>query len=415
MQNNKRIVITGMGIVSSLGSNIDIFWDNLIKGNSGIGNITYFDTTAFPTKFAGQVKDFNAQNFIEPKELRRLDKFLQYAVGAAKMALDDANLKITDENSAKIGALVGSGIGGMETLENQFKVLFEKGPNRVSPFFIPMMISNMASGQIGIFFGAKGPNLTIMTACATGAHSIGEAYHIIKRGEADVMIAGGTEAAVTPMSVAGFCALRALSTRNEEPQKASRPFDKDRDGFVMSEGAGILILEDLEHAKERGAKIYGELVGYGASEDGYHITMPDPEGGGASLAMNSALKHAGITPDKIDYINAHGTATPVGDPAETKAVKNVFKDHAYKLAISSTKSVHGHCLGAAGAIESIVCILAAKNNLIPPTINLENQDPECDLNYTPNKPVERHVTYAMNNSFGFGGQNAVLIFKKYTS
>ncbi|MFH1454273.1 MAG: beta-ketoacyl-ACP synthase II [Armatimonadota bacterium] len=415
MQNNKRVVITGMGIVSSLGSKIDTFWDNLINGRSGISDITYFDTTNFATKFAGQVKDFNVQDYIQPKEIRKLDKFLHYAIGATKTALADANLEINEENSDRIGALVGSGIGGMETLENQFRVLFERGPSKVSPFFIPMMISNMASGQLGIFFGIRGPNLSIMTACATGAHSIGEACHIIKRGEADVMIAGGTEAAITPMSVAGFCALRALSTKNDNPQEASRPFDKDRDGFVMSEGAGILILEDLEHAKKRGATIYGEIVGYGASEDAYHITMPDPEGKGASLAMNAAIKNAGITPDKIDYINAHGTATPVGDPAETKALKMVFKDHAPKLSVSSTKSMHGHCLGAAGAVESIVCTMAIKNGIVPPTINLDTPDPECDLNYTPNKAVERDMEYAMNNSFGFGGQNAVLIFKKYTN
>lgn len=413
MQNSKRVVITGLGIISSLGSKLDIFWKNLLEGTSGIDNITYFDTTAFPTKFAGQVKDFNSQEFMEPKEMRKMDKFMHYAVGASKMAIDDSKLEINESNTERIGAVIGSGIGGMETLENQFRVLFEKGPGRISPFFIPMMISNMASGQIGIFYGIKGPNMTIVTACATAAHSIGEAYNIIRRGDADVMLAGGTEAAITPMSVAGFCAMRALSTRNDNPKGASRPFDKDRDGFVMSEGAGIIVLEELEHAKMRGAKIYAEFAGFGASEDAYHITMPEPEGKGAYLAMNMALKHADITADKIDYINAHGTSTPVGDIAETNAIKKVFGEYAKKLAISSTKSMHGHTLGAAGAIESIVCILAINNNIVPPTINLENQDPECDLNYTPNKAIEREISYAMNNSFGFGGQNAVLIFKKY--
>lgn len=413
MQNYKRVVITGIGIISSLGSNIDTFWKNLLDGNSGIDNITYFDTTAFPTKFAGQVKDFNASEFIEPKEMRRMDKFMHYAIGASKMAINDAKLVINENNAERIGAVIGSGIGGMETLENQFRILFEKGPGRISPFFIPMMISNMASGQIGIFYGIKGPNMTIVTACATAAHSIGEAYNIIRRGDADVMLAGGTEAAITPMSVAGFCSMRALSTRNDNPKSASRPFDKDRDGFVMAEGAGVLILEELEHAKARGAKIYAEFAGFGASGDAYHITMPEPEGKGAALAMNMAIKHAGVTPDKIDYINAHGTSTPVGDTAETNAIKNVFGEHAKNIAISSTKSVHGHALGAAGAIESVVCILAINNNIVPPTINLKNQDPECDLNYTPNKAVKREINYAMNNSFGFGGQNAVLIFKKY--
>lgn len=411
---SNRVVITGIGVCTSLGLDKDAFWKALTEGKSNVAEITSFDTSNYSTKFAAQVKDFNPEDYIPKKEARRLDRFLQFAVASTDKALKDANLQINPDNADTIGVSIGSGIGGMSVLEDQFRVLFEKGPQKISPFFIPMMISNMASGYTAIHFGAKGPNITMVTACATGAHSIGEASEIIKRGQAEIMIAGGAEAAITPISVAGFSSMRALSTRNDAPNKASRPFDKDRDGFVMGEGSGVIILENLEFAKKRGANIYAEIVGFGMSADANHITTPDPEGDGAARAMGAAIKSANISSEVIDYINSHGTSTPLGDKTETLAIKKVFGERAHKISISSSKSMLGHTLGAAGAVESIVCVLTIKNNLITPTINLETPDPECDLDYTPNVSKQKEVNYAMNNSFGFGGQNAVLIFKKYT-
>lgn len=417
MCNTKRVVVTGIGFVTPLGSNKESVWKELIEGKSAVSEISSFDTSEYSCKIAAAVKDFNPENYINnKKELRKMDRFLQFAIASSSMALEDSALDISKNNPENIGVVIGSGIGGMSTLENQFRVLFEKGPTKISPFFIPMMIANMVSGHVGIYFGLRGPNLSIITACATGAHSIGEAYEILKRGQAEVMVTGGSEAAITPISLAGFCSMKALSSkRNNEPQKASRPFDKDRDGFIMGEGAGILILENLDHAIKRGANIYAEVAGYGASADAYHITNPEPEGRGASLAMSKAISSAGITAEDINYINAHGTATPAGDKAETLAIKNTFGEYAKRLPISSTKSIIGHTLGAAGALESIFCILAINKGIIPPTINYEFPDPECDLDYVPNKARNVNINYAMSNSFGFGGQNAVLIFKKYSS
>lgn len=413
MCNMKRVVVTGLGLITPLGDKIDSVWEKLINGESGIGYIDQFDTTNTPTKICGKVKEFNPEEFINKKDLRRMDRYLQFSIVAAQNALKDSGLAITEENSSDIGVIIGSGIGGMHTLEEQFKVLHEKGPDKISPFFIPMMIANMAAGSTAIHLGLKGPNMSIVTACASGAHSIGMAYELIKKGEISAAFAGGSEAAITTISVAGFSAMKALSTRNDEPKKASRPYDKNRDGFVMAEGAGIIVLEELEHAKARNAKIYAKISGFGASADSYHITNPEPEGKGASIAMRRAINNAGINPEDVNYINSHGTSTPPGDKTETLAIKNVFRENAKNVSISSTKSMLGHLLGAAGAVESIICILAVLNDIIPPTINIEEPDPECDLDYTPNKAVKKTVNYAMNNSFGFGGQNAVLIFKKY--
>ncbi|MCL5774384.1 MAG: beta-ketoacyl-ACP synthase II [Firmicutes bacterium] len=409
-----RVVVTGIGIISSVGIGVDLFWNSLIEGKSGIGPITLFDTSNYDVKFAGEVKNFNPEEYnISKKEARKMDRFLQFSMGAAKLALDDAGIEINQDNGEDIGVLIGSGIGGMSTLETQHRILLENGPGRVSPFFIPMMIINMASGHVGIKLGARGPNLSIVTACATAAHSIGEAAELLKRGKAKVMIAGGTEAAITPLSVAGFSSMKALSTRNEEPEKASRPFDKLRDGFVMGEGSGVLILERLDDALARGAKVYAEILSFGMSADAHHITEPDPQGRGAALAMKRALEAAGIKPEEVDYINAHGTSTPIGDKTETMAIKSVFGERAYKIPVSSTKSMTGHALGAAGALETIVCILAAKNGIIPPTINYENPDAECDLDYVPNIARKAEINIAINNSFGFGGQNAVIAVRKF--
>ncbi len=409
----KRVVVTGVGVITPVGSDIDTFWNALIEGKSGVDYITQFDTTEYPVKIAAEVKDYNPEDYMERKEARKLDRFTQFAISASKIALDDSNLVIDESNAEKVGVYIGSGIGGLKTIEEQHKVVLEKGPKRISPFFIPMLIGNMASGQVSILTGAKGPNSAPVSACATGTHAIGDAFLMIERGDADVMITGGTEATITPLAVAGFSSMRALSTRNEEPKKASRPFDKDRNGFVMGEGAGILILESLDHAKKRGAKIYAEVIGYGATGDAYHLTAPAPGGEGAARAMKIAMKRAEINPEDVDYINAHGTSTELNDKFETMAIKNAFGEHASKLAVSSTKSVTGHLLGAAGAIEGIAIALALKNGIIPPTINYETKDPDCDLDYVPNEARKKDIHIALSNSLGFGGHNATIIFKKY--
>lgn len=408
---NQRVVVTGMGVVSALGQDLDTFWGNLIEGNSGVSMIENFDISEYPTKIAAEVKNWDPEQYVERKDARKMDRFVQFAVAASLSALKDANLNVAETDADRVGVIVGSGIGGLTTWEEQHRQLVEKGPKRVSPFFIPMMIANMASGQISILTGAKGPNSTAVTACATGTNSIGDSFKMIQRGDADVMICGGAEATISPMGVAGFCSMRAMSVRNDEPTKASRPFDVDRDGFVMGEGSGVLILESLEHAQQRGARIYGEVIGYGMSGDAHHMTDPDPEG--AARCMKRALRDAGIQPSEVDYINAHGTSTPVGDKSETKAIKTAFGDAAYKLAVSSTKSMTGHLLGAAGGVEAIASVLAITNGIIPPTINIENQDPECDLDYVPNVARQAEVNIAMSNSFGFGGHNATIIMKKY--
>lgn len=408
----RRVVITGMGAVTPLGTGIEPLWDNLLQGKSGISVIDTFNTDDYTTHIAGSIKDFNAEQYLDRREARRMDRFVQFAVVAAQMALDDAKLNVREDTDPnRVGVFVGSGIGGLSTWEEQHKLLLEKGPRRVSPFFIPMMIANMASGQISMIAGAKGPNSTAVTACATGSHSIGESYKIIQRGDADAMICGGSESPITPTGLAGFGALRAMSTRNDEPEKASRPFDMERDGFVMGEGSGVIVLEELEHALERGAPIYAELVGYGMSGDAYHMTDPDPDG--AVRCMTNAMKDAGIAPTDIDYINAHGTSTPIGDISETTAIKRAFGDHAYKLAVSSSKSMTGHLLGAAGGVEAVICALSLKHGVITPTINLDHPDPECDLDYVPNESRKADLNYVLSNSFGFGGHNATIIMKKY--
>lgn len=409
----RRVVVTGMGCITPVGSGKEKFWNSLISGISGIDYITRFDTADFTTKVAGEVKDFNPEEYIDKREAKRMDRFTQFAVAASKMAVEDASLDVNKINAERFGVVLGSGIGGMETLEEQSQKLFEKGPKRVSPLFIPMMISNIGSGQVSITLGAKGPNQTVVTACASATNAIGEAFRMIQNSDADLMITGGTEASITPLSIAGFCSMKAMSTNNDNPKSASRPFDANRDGFVMGEGAGIILIEELEHALKRGAHIYGEIVGYGTSADAYHITAPAPNGEGGARAMTNALKDAGIEYDKIDYINAHGTSTPYNDEFETAAIKSVFKDHAYKLAVSSTKSMTGHLLGAAGGIEAIASILSIKESIIPPTINYETPDPKCDLDYVPNVAKKREVNYALSNSLGFGGHNATVIFKKY--
>ncbi|CAM3354353.1 beta-ketoacyl-ACP synthase II [Marinicrinis lubricantis] len=409
----RRVVVTGMGALSALGNDLESLWNGLMEGKSGVSRIEHFDVSEYTTKIAAYIKDFNPESFgIDKKEARRMDRFVQFAVAAAKEALKDANLDVRkDTDPEQVGVYIGSGIGGLGTWEEQHRALMEKGPKRVSPFFIPMMIANMASGQVSMSTGAKGPNSTSVTACATGTHSIGDSYKLIQQGEADVMICGGAEATITPIGVAGFCAMRAMSTRNDEPEKASRPFDVDRDGFVMGEGAGVLILESLEHAQKRGARIYAEVVGYGMSGDAYHMTDPDPDG--AARCMLRALKDGEMKPEDVDYVNAHGTSTPVGDKSETEAIKRAFGEHAHKLAVSSTKSMTGHLLGAAGGIEAVISSLTIKHGMIPPTINLDNQDPACDLDYVPNKPRKADVKVVMSNSFGFGGHNATIVLKQF--
>jgi len=406
--------VTGLGAITPLGIGLDAYWEGLKEGRSGVGPITLFDASRYTTRFAAEVEDFNPEEFIERKEARRMDRFTQFAVAAARMAAEDAGLEVTEENARRVGVLVGSGIGGCNTWEEQYKILAERGPDRVSPFFVPMLICDMASGQVSILLGAKGPNTTVVTACATGTNAIGDAYEIIKRGDADVMIAGGTEAPINALAVAGFCALRALSTRNDDPARASRPFDAERDGFVIGEGAGVVILEEAEVARKRGARIYAEIIGYAMTADAYHITAPAPNGEGAARAMQLALEDANIPPEAVDYINAHGTSTPSGDKAETDAIKAVFGKHAYKLVVSSTKSMTGHLLGAAGGIEAIACILALYHDIVPPTINYEYPDPECDLDYIPNQAREMPVRVAISNSFGFGGHNAILVMRKFS-
>jgi len=410
----RRVVITGVGMITPLGVSTDESWDGLIAGRPGIKKITQFDASAFPTQIAGEVVGFNPEDHIEPKEIKKMDRFIHFALAAAAMAMKDSGLKIAAENAEKTGVIVGSGMGGLHAIEHYHSVYLEKGPRRISPFFIPMLIVNLASGQISIRFGAKGPNSAPATACATGSHSIGDAFKIIQRGDAEAMIAGGTEAVITPLGIGGFNAMKALSTRNHEPDKASRPFDIDRDGFIMGEGAGILVLESLESATNRGARIYAEVVGYGMTADAYHITSPSPGGEGAARCMELALKDAGIHPSDIQYINAHGTSTKYGDELETIAIKTVFGEHAYKLCISSTKSMTGHLLGAAGGVEAVITILCMHHDNVPPTINLDNPDPECDLDYIPHKARKMSVNYALTNSFGFGGTNACLVFKKFT-
>jgi 3-oxoacyl-[acyl-carrier-protein] synthase II len=408
-----RVVITGLGAVAPNGIGTQTFWENLINGVSGIAPISRFDASKHDTQIAGEVKGFDPLQWIEKKEARKMDLFIHYAVAAGQMAYDDSGLKVTDDNRERIGVFVGTGMGGIPALEESHRILMEKGPGRISAFFIPSIITNLASGQISMRFGMKGPNSCVCTACATGNHAIGDSFRIIQRGEADVMLAGGSEAVITPLTIGGFCSMKALSTRNHEPTRASRPFDKDRDGFVMGEGSGIMVLESLEHARHRRAKVYAELVGYGMSADAYHITQPAPEGEGAVRSMRLALKDAGVAPSLVDYINAHGTSTPAGDLNETLAIKTVFGDHARSLAVSSTKSMTGHLLGAAGGIESVITVLAIVRGMLPPTINYDTPDPECDLDYVPNTARRKDVRHAMTNSFGFGGTNATLVFKKF--
>ncbi|WP_099362315.1 beta-ketoacyl-ACP synthase II [Fredinandcohnia onubensis] len=408
----KRVVVTGLGTVSPLGNDVKTTWENAKNGVSGIGPLTRVQIEGLPAKVAAELKDFNPENYMDKKEARRMDRFTQYAIAASFMAVKDANLTINEDNAERVGVWLGSGIGGMETHEEQHKIFLEKGYRRVSPFYVPMMIPDMAAGQVSIAIGAKGINTCTVTACATGTNSIGDAFKVIQRGDADVMVTGGTEAPLTNMSFAGFVSARAVSL-NPDPKTASRPFDKNRDGFVMGEGAGVLVLEELEHALARGANIYAEIVGYGATGDAYHITAPAPGGEGGARAMRQAIADAGLNPSDVDYINAHGTSTDYNDKFETAAIKEVLGEHAYKVAISSTKSMTGHLLGAAGGVEAIFSVLAIKEGIIPPTINYETPDPDCDLDYVPNKARQQEVNVALSNSLGFGGHNATILFKKY--
>jgi 3-oxoacyl-[acyl-carrier-protein] synthase II len=409
----RRVVVTGLGLVLPNGIGVEEAWRNTCEGRSGIGPITRFDTSQFETKIAGEVKGFNPEDYVGRKEVRRMDLFIQYAVAASKLAVEDSGLEIDEAISDRVGVIIGTGLGGLPTLEEYHTVLLEKGPNRITPFFIPKLIANMASGHVAMHFKARGPNTCVVTACATGAHCIGDAFRAILYGDADAIITGGTEANITPLCVGGFNVMKALSTRNGEPEKASKPFDRERDGFVISEGAGVIILEELGFALGRGARIYAEIIGYGFNGDAYHITAPSPNGEGAAKCMSFALADAGISPDQIDHINAHGTSTQLNDLSETIAMKTVFSEHAYKIPISATKSMTGHLLGAAGSAEAIFSILALRDGIIPPTINLENPDPQCDLDYVPQKSREQAINIAMSNSFGFGGTNAVLIFSTF--
>ena len=406
-------MITGVGLVSSLGRGTAATWEALCAGQSGIGPITHFDASEFNARIAGEVKNFDPLQFVEKKDVKKMDVFIQYAIAASKFALCDADLTVTHDMGPRVGVFIASGIGGFATIEREHKALIDGGPRRISPFFIPAAIINLAAGQVSIRFGARGPNSATCTACSASAHAIGDAFEIIRRDDADAMIAGGSEAAITPMGVGGFAAMRALSTRNDEPERASRPFDRDRDGFVIGEGAGVVILEELGQARRRGVPIYAEVVGYGMSADAFHLTAPAENGDGAIRVMRAAIKQAGITPAEIDYINAHGTSTPFNDRLETLAIKHTFGDHAYRVAISSTKSMTGHLLGAAGGLEAGISVLAIRNQMIPPTINLEYPDPDCDLDYVPATKRARPITYALSNSFGFGGTNAALLFRKY--
>jgi len=410
----RRVVVTGLGVVSPIGNNVADFWANLIAGQCGVDKITHFDTAAFDTKIAAEVRNFDpAPAFPSPKEVRRTDRYTQFGVHAAWQALKDCGLDREKADLDRVGVMIGSGIGGLTTTTEQHKILLERGPGRMSPFTIPMLIGNMASGVVSMYFGLRGPNYATCSACATSTHALGEAWRTIKMGDADIILAGGAEATIIPIGIGGFCAMKAMSTRNEDPKHASRPFDKERDGFVMGEGAGVLALEELEHAKARGARIYGELAGYGNTADAHHLTAPSPGGEGAGRCMKMALRNAGLNPEDISYINCHGTSTPQGDIAETQAIKTLFGDHARKLAISSTKGATGHMLGAAGAVETIACVKAIENNIVPPTINYEHPDPQCDLDYTPNQAREMQVNAIVNNSFGFGGHNATVIATKF--
>lgn len=410
---NRRVVITGIGLVTPLGNNTLASWDAALAGRSGIGPITRFDTSNFSTRIAGEVKNFDPAQFIEKKEIKKMDRFIQYAVAAADEALADSGLKITPENAEQVGTIVGAGMGGLETISHNETIYLQKGPHRVSTFFIPACVINLAPGQISIRTGAKGPNYSPVSACSSGTHSIGDAYHVIKRGEADAIIAGGAESTITPLAVAGFSNMTALSTHNEEPEKASRPFDAKRDGFIIGEGAGILILEELEHALQRGAKIYAEVIGFGMNSDAYHIAAPLPDGSSAARCMQLALKYAGIRPEEVDYINAHGTSTQANDAMESIGIKTAFGEHAYKLLVSSTKSVTGHMLGAAGAVEAAFTALTLYHQIVPPTINYENPDPVCDLDYVPNRARKAAVTIGISNSFGFGSTNACVALRRY--
>ncbi len=409
----QRVVVTGMGVVSPLGTDIKTFWSNLTQGTSGAGPITRFDPAGFNTRIAAEVKNFNPADFIDKKELRRMDRFTYFALAAAKMALGDAGLDLTKVDRDRVGVVLGSGIGGLETLEEQHNVLLNRGPDRISPFFIPMIISNMGAGQIAITYGLRGNNITMVSACASSNHALGESFRLLQRKEVDVVISGGSEAPITPLGVAGFIAMKALTTRNDTPEKASRPFDLKRDGFLIGEGAAILILETLEHALKREAKIYAEIIGYGTSCDAYHITAPDPSGIGAALALERAIQDAGIEPEMVDYINAHGTSTPLGDKAEAVAIKKVFGEKTQNLPVSSTKSMTGHLLGGSGGLEAVACILTICHGIIPPTINYEYPDPECDLDIVPNQARIAPVKIALNNSLGFGGHNVILVFKEF--
>ena len=417
MANNsidRRVVVTGMGVVSPLGNDLNTFWQNLITGQCGIDRITAFDATAFDTQIAGEVKNFDPlPAFPSPKEIRRTDRYTQFGVYAAWSALKDSGLDLATENCDEIGVFLGSGIGGLQTTSEQLKVLLERGPGRLSPFMIPMLISNMASGVVSMYFNLRGPNFATCSACATANHAIGEAWRTIKMGDAQVMLAGGAEATVVPIGIGGFCAMRAMSTRNDDPKRASRPFDKDRDGFVMGEGSGVIVLEELEHAKKRGAQIYCEIAGYGNTADAHHLTAPSPGGEGAARCMKMALRSGGLNLTDVNYINAHGTSTPQGDICETQAIKSVFGDYAKRRVVSSTKGATGHMLGAAGAVEMAACALAIKHGIVPPTINLQNPDPECDLDYVPNTAREMPVNVIVNNSFGFGGHNSTIAAKKF--
>ncbi len=410
MQN--RVALTGLGVVSPIGTGKDAFWNAMMEGRSGVRRITAFDPTAFESQIAGEVPDFDPLAYLDRKEVRRNDRFVHFAAAATRMALDDAGFAITPQNRDEVGVIVGTGIGGARTWEDQHQILLERGPGRVSPFFVPMMIINMASGLVSIMVGARGPNFSVVSACATGGHAIGEAFRIIQRGDAVAMISGGTEAAITPLSLAGFCTMKAMSTRNDAPEKALRPFDAGRDGFVMGEGAGVVLIEEWEHAERRGARIYAELVGYGMSADAFHITQPDPEGDGAALGMAAALRDAGLAPAEVSYINAHGTSTPYNDKFETLAIKRVFGEDAKRVPVSSTKSMTSHLLGAAGGVELIACALAIERQRLPPTINYEIPDPDCDLDYVPNSPRPARVDVAMSNAFGFGGHNAILVVRR---
>jgi 3-oxoacyl-[acyl-carrier-protein] synthase II len=410
---NRRVVVTGMGLICGSGNTKEEVWSNLLAGRSGVGPVTHFDASAFPVRIASEVKNFDPFKFIEKKEVKKMDVFIHYAVAAAQEAMNDSGLRVTEANEERLGAYIGSGIGGFGVIEREHEKYLKGGPGKISPFFIPAAIVNLAAGQVSIRYGLKGPNSATCTACSTGAHAVGDSFRIIQRGDADAMVCGGAEAAITPMGVGGFAAMRALSTRNGDPEHASRPFDLDRDGFVIGEGAGILVLEELGHARARGAKIYAEVAGYGMSSDAFHITQPSENGDGAIRVMKNALKDAGVEPHQVGYINAHGTSTHYNDKLETLAIKNVFGDSAYSIPVSSTKSMMGHLLGAAGGVEAGVIALALREQIVPPTVNYENPDPDCDLDYVPNTARRVHIQYALSNSFGFGGTNAALLMKRY--